>query len=134
MSHCAAGRAATASPGSASAAGYVLQCLHHKLAPPTLLPAERGPWGAQLLSNIPVYRWLCFAAMLVPAGYVAVLVVKALLWVLEDKYFLTSNVVFHIIAVRVRWCHSTTSCITGYVGCCLVACHLTSQLVNASDV
>lgn len=68
------------------------------------LPAERGPCGAQLLSNIPVYRWLCFAAMVVPAGYVAVLVVKALLWVLEDKYFLTSNVVFHIIAVRVRRC------------------------------
>ena len=67
-----------------------------------LLPAEREPCGAQLLSNIPVYRWLCFAAMLVPAGYAAVLVVKALLWVLEDKYFLTSNVVFHIIAVRVR--------------------------------
>ena len=64
--------------------------------------AERQPCGAQLLKNIPVYRWLCFAAMLVPAWCAAVLAVKALLWVLEDKYFLTSNVVFHIIAVRVR--------------------------------
>ncbi|KAK9845248.1 hypothetical protein WJX81_001044 [Elliptochloris bilobata] len=53
-----------------------------------------------LLKNIPLFRWLCFAAMIVPACYAAVLVVKAMLWVLEDKYFLTSNVVFHIIAVR----------------------------------
>ena len=68
------------------------------------MPAEREPCGAQLLSNIPVYRWLCFAATLVPAGYAAVLAVKAALWVLEDKYFLTSNIVFHIIAVRVRRC------------------------------
>ena len=134
MKHCAARRAATASPVSASAAEYVLQCSHHELAPSPCCLLKREPWGAQLLSNILVYRWLCFAAMLVPAGYVAVLVVKALLWVLEDKYFLTSNVVFHIIAVRVRWCYSTTSCITGYVGYYLVACHVTSQLVNASDV
>lgn len=71
----------------------------HALA---LLLGDREARGAQLLRNIPVYRWLCFAAMIVPAGYMAVLAVKAALWVLEDKYFLTSNVVFHIIAVRVR--------------------------------
>ncbi len=36
------------------------------------------------------------------AWYAAVLTVKVMLWILEDKYFLTSNAVFHIIAVRVR--------------------------------
>ncbi len=35
------------------------------------------------------------------AWYAAVLTVKVMLWILEDKYFLTSNAVFHIIAVRV---------------------------------
>jgi hypothetical protein len=57
---------------------------------------------AQLLKHIPVWRWLCFFAMIGPAWYVAVLAVKVMLWILEDKYFLTSNAVFHIIAVRVR--------------------------------
>lgn len=57
--------------------------------------------NAQKIKNIAVWRWLLFAAMIVPAFYVAVLAVKAMLWVLEDKIFLTSNIVFHIIAVRV---------------------------------
>jgi len=56
---------------------------------------------AQLLKHIPVWRWLCFFAMIGLAWYAAVLTVKVMLWILEDKYFLTSNAVFHIIAVRV---------------------------------
>ncbi|KAK9845497.1 hypothetical protein WJX81_007970 [Elliptochloris bilobata] len=53
-----------------------------------------------LLRSIPVYRWLCFAAMVLPAYYAASLAVKAMLWLLEREAFLSSNVVFQIIPVR----------------------------------
>lgn len=70
-------------------------------ARPRRVPQRLRGVDVQQIKNIAVWRWLLFAAMIVPAFYVAVLAVKAMLWVLEDKIFLTSNIVFHIIAVRV---------------------------------